>query len=84
MRFRCMLIKFSSCVEMLGEMKNGAYYSMSVPSLTATSSYSLRLGAMSSGQPRQVSWDAATRDASVSPAQDIRISIHKPNNLCGA
>lgn len=31
------------------------------------SSYSCRLFAMSSRQPRQVSWEAATREASVSP-----------------
>lgn len=45
------------------------YYSRSVPSFTAISSYSCLLFAMSSRQPRQVSWEAATRDASVSPVK---------------
>lgn len=55
------------------------YYSKSVPSFTAMSSYSCLLFAISSGQPRQVSWEAATREARVSPeikAQQVHCMQH--------
>lgn len=48
-------------------MKKFTYYSRSVPSFTAMSSYSCLLLAISSRQPKQVSWEAATREARVSP-----------------
>lgn len=48
-----------------------SYYSISEPSFTATSSYSWRLWAISSGQPRQLSCEAATREARVSPCEQL-------------
>lgn len=49
-------------------MEKFTYYSRSVPSFTAMSSYSCLFLAISSRQPKQVSWEAATREARVSPA----------------
>lgn len=48
-------------------MEKFTYYSRSVPSFTAISSYSCLFLAISSRQPKQVSWEAATREARVSP-----------------
>lgn len=48
-------------------MEKFTYYSRSVPSFTAMSSYSCLFLAISSRQPKQVSWEAATREARVSP-----------------
>ena len=55
-------------------MEKFTYYSRSVPSFTAMSSYSCLFLAISSRQPKQVSWEAATREARVSPA------VKKDNN----
>lgn len=47
-------------------MEKFTYYSRSVPSFTAMSSYSCLFLAISSRQPKQVGWEAATREAGLS------------------
>lgn len=72
------LFKFKG---ILGENEE-TYYSRSVPRRTAMSWYSWRVRATSSGQPRVLSWLAATREARVSPGKvTTGVPVHSTSML---